>query len=296
MEMEIKHRLVICGMSFLAFLPLAARAQEKPYFVTYDHHMEEPGNLEISTSPVIGHSNGINSFIGNWTEFEYGAKAWWTSEFYLDTQHTRHDSTLFTGFRFENRFRLLFSEHKINPVLYVEYEHVNGADKTMKEVVGFDGKGDHTESNDDARLERERELETKLILSSQAKGWNISENLIGVKNVHEGVWEFGYALGVSRPLALAASPEACRLCRENFTVGAELYGGLGEWGDLTFKGTSHYIAPALAWNLPNGTSLHVSPGFGLTDQSHAMLLRFGVSYEIAGFHRQLGRMFRGKQR
>ena len=280
----------------LASVCLAAFAQERPYFVTYDHHMEEPGNLEISTNPVIGHSKGINSFVGNWTEIEYGAKAWWTSEFYFDAQHTHRDGTLFTGFRFENRFRLLFSEHKINPVLYVEYEHVNGADKTLKEVVGFDGREDHAEPNSEARLEKERELETKLILSTQANGWNISENLIGVKNVHEGVWEFGYAFGVSRPMALAASAEACTLCRENFAVGAELYGGLGEWGDVTFRGTSQYLAPVFAWNLPNGSSLRVSPGFGLTDQSHGMLFRFGVSHEISGFGRQVAKLFGGNRR
>ena len=294
--MKIIHRVIFCSGAVLGFFSSLALAQERPYFITYDHHMEEPGNLEISTNPVIGHSSGINSFIGNWTEIEYGTKAWWTSEFYLDAQHTRHDSSLFTGFRFENRFRLLLSEHKVNPVLYVEYEHVNGADKTLKEVVGFDGKQDHAGPNDEVRLERERELETKLILSSQVKGWNISQNLIGVKNLHGGVWEFGYAFGVSRPLALAASSNACTLCRENFTAGAEMYGGLGEWGDLTLRGTSQYIAPVLAWNLPSGTSLRLSPGFGLTEQSLGVLLRFGVSHEISGFGRQIGKLFRGNER
>ena len=32
-------------------------------------------------------------------EFEYGVKAWWTTELYLDGQTTFHDSTVFTGFR-----------------------------------------------------------------------------------------------------------------------------------------------------------------------------------------------------
>ena len=203
-----------------------------------------------------------------------------------------HDNALLTGFRFENRFRLLLREHRVNPVLYVEYEHVNGADKTLKEVVGFDGKEDHSEPNREARLEHERELETKLILSSQIKGWNVSENLIGVKNIHEGVWEFGYAFGISRPLALAASANACTFCRENFTAGVELYGGLGEWGDLTFKGTSQYVAPVLALNLPGGTTLRVSPGFGLTDQSHSTLVRFGVSHEFSGFGQQVRKVLR----
>src|SRR5215467_8160587 len=229
-------------------------SQENPYFVTYDHHMEEPGNLEVATNPVIGRTHGLNSFAGDWTEFEYGTKAWWTSEFYVDSQQTLHDGGLLTGIRFENRFRLLLKEHRINPVLYIEYEHVNGADKTLKEVVGFDNKDDQALPNREARLTHESEFETKLILSSQLKGWNIAENIIGVKNIHEGVWEFGYAFGASRPLALAASPNECTLCRENFNAGVEIYGGLGEWDNMTLRGTSQYIAPTLAWNLPSGTT------------------------------------------
>jgi len=285
-------RIAVFVILALGIVAAPGLAQERPYFVTYDHHMEEPGNLEVATNPVIGRARGVDTFIGNWTEFEYGAKGWWTSEFYIDSQHTMHDSALLTGFRFENRFRLLLGEHRVNPVLYVEYEHVNGADKTLKEVVGFDSKEDHSEPNREARLERERELETKLILSSQIKGWNVSENIIGVKNIHEGVWEFGYAFGISRPLALAASANACTFCRENFTAGLELYGGLGEWGDLTFKGTSQYVAPVLAWNFPGGTTIRVSPGFGLTDQSHSTLVRFGVSHEFSGFGQQVRKVLR----
>src|SRR5262249_40359675 len=151
-------------------------AQERPYFVTYDHHMEEPGSLELAVNPVLGRSPALNSFIGSWTEIEYGAKGWWTTEFYLDSQHTRREGGLFTRFRFENRFRLLNREHRFNPVLYLEYEHVNGADKTLKEIVGFDGKSDQAVPNAEARFEHEREIETKLILSSQVRGWNVSEN------------------------------------------------------------------------------------------------------------------------
>src|SRR5207302_10101778 len=101
---------------------------------------EMRGDMQLRDESMVGRSPGMNSFIGNWTEFEYGAKGWWTSEFYVDSQHTRHDGSLLTGFKFENRFRLLLSEHRINPVLYVEYEHINRADKTLKEVVGFDSK------------------------------------------------------------------------------------------------------------------------------------------------------------
>src|SRR2546426_9248773 len=91
-------RIVFVLVSALGTFTSIGFAQERPYFVTYDHHMEEPGSLEVATNPVIGRSPSMNSFIGNWTEFEYGAKGWWTSEFYVDSQHTRHDSSLVTGF------------------------------------------------------------------------------------------------------------------------------------------------------------------------------------------------------
>ena len=61
---------------------------------------------------------------------------WWTAEAYVQGQTTANDSAVFTGFRFENRFRPLPREYWINPVIYVEYENVNGADKSFLEVMG----------------------------------------------------------------------------------------------------------------------------------------------------------------
>src|SRR5712692_9148638 len=100
----------------LALFPLCLGAAERPYFVTYDHQLEEPGNLEVSINPVLGVPKQANKFLGSWTEFD------------LDAQKTSRDSAIFTGFRWENRFRPLMKEHWINPVLYVEFESLNGAD------------------------------------------------------------------------------------------------------------------------------------------------------------------------
>ena len=60
-------------------LPRRACAQEN-YFVTYTHHMEEPGNLEFATKSVSGFPQAGNAFLGNAIEMEYGVKTWWTSE------------------------------------------------------------------------------------------------------------------------------------------------------------------------------------------------------------------------
>src|SRR5215472_10993823 len=122
-------------------------AQESPYIVTYDHYLEEPGNLEVEYFSTLGTQRNGNGFHSYWLEFEYGAKAWWTTEAYVEGQSTFGDSTIFTGFRWENRIRLLQREHLVNPVLYIEYEQINEADKTIKEVEGHDVEADHAVPN-----------------------------------------------------------------------------------------------------------------------------------------------------
>lgn len=276
---------VVCAL--LAGGPLCAA--DAPYFVTYSHHMEEPGNLEIASNQVVGTPKGGNTFLSTLTEIEYGVKTWWTTELYLSGQGTKHEGTLFTGYKLENRFRPLLREHWINPVIYVEYVDVNGADKSLVEIVGHDTFEDQLEPSSETRHERKREIETKLILSSNFRGWNISENIIAEKNLANEPWEFGYAWAISRSLAKGASPNRCTLCRENFYAGMEMYGGLGTRHDFGLEGTSHYLAPVLAWKLPTNTTLKFSPGFGLNDNSHGVLWRFSIAHEINQFGRLLGK-------
>lgn len=279
--------LVPCPHSF---------AQESPYIVTYDHYLEEPGNLEVEYFSTFGTQRPANDFHAFWVEFEYGATAWWTTELYVDGQTTFHDGTLFTGVRWENRLRPLQQEHFINPVIYIEYEQKNGADKILKEVEGHDVESDYGDLNSALRQEHDHELEVKPLLSKTVKGWNFAANPLAGKNLSPShPWEFGYALGAARPLALKASPRRCNFCPENFVVGAEMYGGLGDTQDFGLHNTSHYLAPVAAWNLPSGWTLRISPGFGLNDKSHRLLLRWGVSREFSGFGEMVSRLFGGRQ-
>src|SRR5215510_3689450 len=193
MTHENKRRLTGfpgCGPALALFLLISlsavGAAQNPPYFVTYSQYMEEPGNLEIATKNVVGKPPNSNRFMGSNVEFEYGVKAWWSTEVYLDGASLAKDSTIFTGFRWENRFRPLAREHWINPVLYVEFENINGANKSLLEVVGHAGVGDFVDRNPVARAEKKREIELKLILGSSFKGWNLSENLIFEKNLSNG--------------------------------------------------------------------------------------------------------------
>ncbi len=291
-DFVLRFSLLALGLLFVA-VPI--ESQESPYIVTYDHYLEEPGSLEIEYFSTFGTQRGGNDFHAFWGEFEYGATAWWTTELYLDGQTTFDDSTIFTGFRWENRIRILQREHFVNPVLYMEYEHISGADKILKEIEGHDVEADNSVLNALARKEHKNELELKLLLSRTFKGWNIAENTLAAKNLANSPWEFGYAIGTSRPLGLKASAQRCSFCRENFVAGVEMYGGLGDRYSFGLHDTSHYVAPVVAWNLPSDWTLRLSPGFGLNNNSHRFLLRWGVSREFSGFGNAVARLFGGRE-
>ena len=151
-------------------------------------------------------------------------------------QTTFADSTVFTGFRLENRFRLLRREHLVNPVLYVEYGQISGADKILKEIEGHDRESNFADSNAGLRKEHKHELELKLLLSSNVKGWNVAVNPIVTKNLLPSEpWEFAYAVGVSRPLALKASSRVLACMTRRITLRRRLRGIFRRTGLCVFR-------------------------------------------------------------
>jgi hypothetical protein len=284
------------GIILLVLCPAFwSAAQESPYFVTYNHHMEEPGNLEIEASSTTDvPRSGQKFYFAPYTEFEYGMTARWTTELYLEGQSTYGDSTIFTGWRIENRFRPLIREHWINPVLYLEYENLNEGSRIQKEIEG--GAPDVSSPNGELRKIKVHELETKLILSRDVHDWNVAGNFIVAKNFSQSEgFEFGYACGFSRPLGTLASGTNCRFCRENFSAGMEFYGGLGSTLGFGLADTAHYAAPVVAWLVTDKTTIRFSLGVGLTHESSPVLFRFGYSYEISGIGAKLSRLFGGKR-
>ena len=269
---------------FLVAASAPASAQEKPYFVTYDHYLEERGNLEIAVATTSGFpKGGHKGYFAPWLELEYGLTGWWTTEFYLEGVMATHEGSSlssFTGWRWENRFRPLATEHAINPVVYVEFENITEASRIQKEIVGAGALFEEPIS--ELREEHVREIEAKLILSTAVRGWNLSENIIVEKNLSEDEgFEFGYSVGVSRSLGGLASGSMCRFCRENFVAGVEAYGGLGSSEDPGFQQTRHFVAPVVSWRLTDRMAVKASLGLGMTAASERFLLRFGWAYEFA---------------
>jgi len=262
-------------------------AQESRYFVTYNHHLEDSGDLELGVSSTIGvPRSGQRAYFAPYSEFEYGVTRWRTSELYLESQSTSGDSSLFTGWRLENRFRPLAAEHALNPVLYLEYENINEASRIEKEIVGKTPLDN--QSNAELSQAHAHELEAKLILSSDVGHWNVAENLIVERNLtkNEG-FEFGYAFGVSRPLITHSSQVICRFCRKNFVAGMEFYGGLGSSLSFGLQETAHYAAPVVSWRVSDHSWIQFSAAAGLTRNSNPLLLRVGYRYEVEDFRKKV---------
>src|SRR5258708_4957209 len=131
---------------------IGERLTDSRFLADYSNQLEDAGNVYLAFEGTIDTPSRENPFLNGVLEIEYGVTAWWTTEVYLSGQNTSGESTLFTGHRWENRFRPLMREHWINPVLYLEYADVNGADKSLKEVVGHDGMADQSEPNATSRL------------------------------------------------------------------------------------------------------------------------------------------------
>jgi hypothetical protein len=132
---------------------------------------------------------------------------------------TANESTVFTGFRWENAFGFCCANTGSIRCFTLNSKTSILQTSLYSKLSGTLFADDFLTRND--RREKKREAELKLILSSNFKGWNVSENMIAEKNLRGDPWEFGYALGVSRPLALVASAKSWVFCRENLSAGAE---------------------------------------------------------------------------
>jgi len=252
---------------------------ERPYFVTYDDGLEKRGDLDLGVENTTGlPRDGRATYNAPWFEIEYGLANFWTTELYLEGVMAGHDGRGFTGWRWEQRVRPLKGARRINPVLYIEYEHLNAASRIQTEIVGSGGYA--LGPIHDLEQIAAHEIEAKLILSSDLRGWSVSENAIFEKNLsaNEGV-EFGYSVGVSRSLSGSSDSSTCRVCRQRFVVGIEVYGGLGNTLERSLHDTQDYIAPVVAWHLSKRMTLKASTGVGLTGSSDRQLVRVGVTYD-----------------
>lgn len=266
---------------------------EGAYLTTYDHHIDA-GELELMfmndlTSPS-GHKRdeGQENYLSHMVELEYAptsqlALEWMTEWF----EETGGNKAKFTGFRYEARYRLFEKDVPLNPVLYVEYEDLDPQTRYKMEVSGW--VTPPYESDDSEEPDRERIVESRVILSQDVGRWNMAFNWINESNTDDGVTAFGYTMGVS--YALTAESESGehhhhdsgdhRSWIQPASVALELLGGVGD--SKSFKidpeNQEHYLQPSIMVHVGEKAMLSVGFAIGLTRSSDD-LVRLNVGFEF----------------
>src|SRR5207342_3300298 len=129
-------RPLLLAIAMLVVVCQRANAVEDTYFVTDHHHLHEAGNLGIANYSVLGAPKTGNQYLGSQIEVEYRLTKWWATEVQVNGQTTWNDSTIFTGYSWTNKFKLLPTNHWVNLALSIGWEDGNAADKCVAEIEG----------------------------------------------------------------------------------------------------------------------------------------------------------------
>lgn len=302
--------VMVAGVSLVACQ--VVQAGNDLYFVTYNHHIEK-GETELMvmtdfTEPAERSADEkLGGYLSNMVELEYGLTEQLATELMLEGFiDTSYSYGKFTGFRWENRYRLNKDENWwLNPVLYMEYEDLDPKTRFKMEVSGReDGKGEPAEEE-----QRERIMETRLILSRDFGPLNVAFNWINETDMRRGGFtDFGYAVGVQYTLRSHEEHEEAEheramaepLHHEGYhhhevasgkqtltsrfmpaAIGLELFGGLGNSRAFggSFEVQPHYLSPILMFHPSEHMMIHIGAAFGLTGVSDD-LVRTGVAFEF----------------
>ncbi len=279
----------LCGAALclgaIVGLSAAARAGNGGYFATYDHHIEK-GEKEIMlmsdfTSPSkANREEGQKNYFSQMLELEWAVTGKFATELMLEGFAEPGGVKRFTGFRWENRYRLFKEDVPLNPMLYTEYEHLSRLTRFKMETSGWVNPP-YKEKVETGAPKDERIMETRLVLSEDFGGTNVAFNWLNETDLRNTRTDFGYLFGVMHKLGQGGheghSGGGFRLA----AVGVELWGALGDSRklDLAPSRQQHYLSPLLMFHLGDDIMFHVSPTIGLSKVSDN-LLRFAVGIEL----------------
>ncbi|MFN7940374.1 MAG: hypothetical protein U0X73_02150 [Thermoanaerobaculia bacterium] len=258
----------ICLVFGLGLLTAAtARAGSGPFFDTYSHGMEV-GELELELGV-----DAVRSPRGEWTygqvaELERGFDPHFASALYLLGTWAPGESPRIDGFKLQGRFRPWLANNFFLPVFYLEYEQFHHPETYRELVVGT------LEEEEAGEFATEHELEGRLIFSQDFDWGNLSLDLAAEKNLDGGEIAVGYTvgfflLGPNRIYSGAAAFDPDGDGDSHLLYGVELFGGLGERGDLGLHAArqEHYLQPFLAVPLSDRLALKAALAIGLTSGS-----------------------------
>lgn len=281
--MQSLKGLVLFFLVFFAVAPGAAWGGNAANFVLYNHHTAGKGEREIMLMNDFGQDFDGTRYAAQMVEFELGITDRWTTEFMIEGQTTSGEGGYnFTGWRWENRYRLFEYGTPLNPGLYVEWEDLSDDTKYLMEVSGRTD----AEEQEKARP-RERILETRLILGQDVtERLDVAFNWINESDFDTGVTAFGYALGLN--YKLTKRPNKVRHIEEEhgyhpeIRLGMELFGGLGDSDKgITANSdvTPHYLGVNVLYHMTQKMMVKFGGAIGLTNVSQD-LFRLSVGYEF----------------
>jgi hypothetical protein len=259
--------------------PSVALGANGANFVLYTHHTEEPGELKVMFMNDIGQEADTTRYVAQMVELELGITERWTTGFMVEGQTTSGEGGYnFTGFRWENRYRLFEYGRFLNPVLYVEYEDLGEDTKYAMEVSGREDATVHVKSR-----ERERVLETRLILGHDfTNRFNVAFNWLNESDLDTGVTAFGYAAGLNYELTTMRRTEDNHGSHPGITFGLEVFGALGDSDKgitADAKITQHYLAPNMMLHITDSTMVKFGGAVGLTNVSQD-IFRMAIGYKF----------------
>ncbi|MBI5395519.1 MAG: hypothetical protein HZA91_09515 [Verrucomicrobia bacterium] len=285
----------------LAALAPNAGAGNDAYFVTYNHHIEK-GEWEVMVmndftwpSKFKRQDDGLHSYFSNMIELEYGITEQWAAEIMLEGfEEVRTGKVDYTGERFETRYRLFKEDVPFNPVLYAEFEHLYPNTRFKMETSGWVRPPYHEEEGPEP--DRERILESRLVLSQDFGAWNVAFNWINETDLDDsGFTAFGYSMGVrydfngghyghhEHEAEKTGEHGGCHHHGASeghehkwwmpAVAGVEMYGGLGdlEKFGLSLSRQEHYVQPLMMWHLSKDVMFHVGFAVGLSKASDNLI-------------------------
>jgi len=274
-----------------------ARAASDGFFSTYTSNVER-GECELMlktdyTRPSTSRreKDGFGDYLSHTLELEYGVTDRFATEFMIEWfEDLDTGDEAFTGFRWEARYRLFKERVPLNPMVYVEYVDLDPRTRNKLEIAGW-VLPPYTETPEDS--ERERELETRLVLSQELGPLQIAFNWINETELESGKTEFGYSLGVmwmvhggSNAANAVSRPEGCDDppgCDPagQVVLGLEAYGGLGDTTSFGLRPArqEHYLGPTFMYRRSDSWMFQAQLAVGLSAASD-QLVRLGFGYEF----------------
>lgn len=264
------------------------------YGTTYTHHIEEGETgvmlLTDFTSPSKPkRDEGLGDYLSQMLMVEYAVSDQLAFEPMVEWfQDVETGEGKFTGFRLEGRYKLFKEEVPLNPTLYFEYEDLDPETRFKMEVSGW-VLPPYTESGKEPN--REKILESRLILSQDCDRWNVAANWLNETDLHTGSTAFGYMLGTSYRLGggeyarhsghqgAAVAHHAAPFSATS--LGVELYGALGDSHRFALRPArqEHYLQPSINFHLGEHTMLGLGFAFGLSRSSDDMV-RLALMWEF----------------